>query len=524
MLTPAHFHGYQSTAVGHMLQHDRSMLWLGMGLGKTVITLTNIVQRIALGQIKAAIVFAPLRVCEAVWQKEALKWSHTKHLTFSKLTGKEKPRKRALFCKADVYLINYEKMNWLTETLLHFYIDKGNPLPFDMVVYDEISKLKDAQSVRFAGKKVDHDPKFIEVGPHSLEDYIKAGWTPKQLIAAGKMSKAWIEIAHGWKKIAPLFTYRAGLTGTPASNGYLDLFGQFLAVDDGARLSQFITHYKDNYFKGDFNGWGYEVTDPGKQLIHDQIEDITIEMAAEDYLELPECIYNDIMVDLPARARKAYKELEDELFTTLESGSEIEVSNTVSVFNKCLQLCNGSIYTDTETRASEAVHKAKLEALDDIVEEAAGQPILCSYSFIPDAERIMRRYNKKGFNVVNLTQAKASALPKIIDAWNSGKIQMLLGHPASMGHGVDGLQDTRSIIVWFGLNWSLELYEQMNKRIDRQGRFWVLMIHRILCNDSIDLIVADGLRRKDDTQAGLKAAMNRYRQGITTNALEHNFL
>lgn len=501
MLTPDNLHGYQRTANNHQLMQSRSMLWLGMGLGKTVVTLTTICQRKVAKQIRGTLVIAPLRVVHGVWEQEAKKWSHTSRLTFSKMVGNEKQRRKALFAKADVYLINYENLNWLTEELFRSYLDHGDSLPFDMVVYDEVSRMKNAGQYNFstfAGRKIDHDNPFE--------------------------GKRWVEIIRGWKEIAPRFTYRTGLTGTPASNGYLNLFGQFLAIDDGERLGKFITLFKNAYFKSDYNGWNFEVTEIGKAAIHDKIESITIEMAAEDYLELPACVINNIMVDLPAKARKAYKELEKELFTVLDSGSEIELSTKASVYNKCLQLCNGTVYTDTDTKASEAIHKAKLEALDDIIEEAAGQPVLCSYSYIIDAKRIMKRYNRKSFKVVNLTESKASALPKIIKAWNSGKIQLLLGHPASMGHGVDGLQHSGSIIVWFGLNWSLELYEQMNARIDRQGQTKTTVIHRILCNDSVDLVVADGLSRKDDTQNGLKAAMNRYRQGITTNELKLNFL
>lgn len=525
MLTPADFHGYQRTANGHQLQFPRSMLWLGMGLGKTVITLTTICQRKAVNQVTATLIIAPLRVVHGVWQKEARKWSHTQGLTFSKVVGTEKQRKQALFAKADVFLINYENLTWLTAMLLHYYIEKGEPLPFQMVVYDEISKMKNSTSVRMTGKRVDHEPQpTAEMGDFQLEDYVAQGWDVPAMINANLLTEPWVEVIKGWKELSHLFEYRTGLTGTPASNGYGDLFGQYLVIDDGMRLGAYKTHYQNNYFAPDYNGWNYQPTEPGKLAIEAKIADITIQMAAEDYLELPDCVDNLIMVDLPTKARRVYSELEKELFTVLDSGTEVEVLNKVSVYNKCLQLCNGSMITDTETGAVEAIHKAKLEALDDVVEEAAGNPILCSYTYTEDAERIFKRYNKKGFVVVNMTKSKASDLPQIISDWNSGLIQMIVGHPASMGHGIDELQNSGHILVWFGVPWSLELYMQMNSRLNRQGQTKVTVIHHILCNDTIDIMVLDGLRRKDDTEQGLKSAMKRYRDGITTNDLELTFL
>lgn len=493
-MIPQQLYDYQRECILHQLYNDDSMLWLQMGLGKTIITLTTIVDRMRAGQVNKTLIFGPLRVIQTVWAREAKKWSHTKHLQFSILHGTREKRLRALFIDADIYLCNYENMNWLTEQLIHYFISQDKPLPFQMVVYDEVSKLKSSTSRRMAG------------GTRDVID--KKGNEYKIKIT-------------GWRKIIKHFQYRTGLTGTPASNGYLDLHGQFLAVDGGQRLGEFISHYKNNYFTSDYNGWKYTPTDLGKQCIEKKISDITKKMDAADYLDLPEIKVTNMMVDLPSAARKAYQEIEKDLFTTLDSGSEIELFTRSSISNKCLQFCNGSPYLNTETYEYESLHDVKMDALEDVLEEAAGQPVLCSYTFKSDAKRIMKKFKK--YRPVNLTDAKSKDTEKIIDKWNSGKIKLLIGHPASMGHGIDGLQESGSILVWFGVNWSLELYEQMCGRLHRQGQKNPVSIIRILCNDTVDLAVADAINRKTDDQEGLKAALHRYRSGVTTNNLEVNF-
>jgi len=444
--------------------------------------------------VKKTIIFGPLRVIQAVWARESRKWTHTKHLRFSVIHGTKEKRARALFADADIYLINYENMNWLAEQLDHYYISQGKPLPFQMVVYDEVSKLKNSTALRVAG------------GNRDRKD------------GRGEIYK--IKIT-GWRKMINHFQYRTGLTGTPASNGYLDLHGQFLAVDGGVRLGEYITHYKDSYFVSDYNGWKYSPTDLGRQWIEHKISDITVKMDSRDYLDLPDVITTNMMVDLPASARKAYKEIEKQMFTQLDSGSEIEIFSKSSVSNKCLQFCNGSPYLSSESPEYEAVHDAKLDALEEVLEEASGSPVLCSYSFTADADRIMRRFKK--YRPVNLTKTKSADTEGVINRWNSGDIKLLVGHPASMGHGVDGLQDSGHTVVWFGINWSLELYDQLCGRIDRQGQTHPVSIIRILCNDTVDLAVADAIERKTDDQEGLKAALQRYRDGHTTNDLDVNF-
>lgn len=487
LLTPDLLHDYQRECVMHQLAHDDSMLWLQMGLGKTPITLTTIVDRMRAGLVRKTLIFGPLRVIQSVWSREAQKWSHTKHLRFSVMHGTKDKRSRALFANADIYLINYEAMNWLAETLDHYYLSQGKALPFQMVVYDEVSKLKNSTSMRMQGGKTDRTNR--------------------------RTGQTITEKKTGWRKIIPHFKYRTGLTGTPASNGYLDLHGQYLAVDGGQRLGEFITHYKNAYFVSDFKGWTYTPTELGKQAIEQNISDITVKMDAKDYLDMPEVKRTTMWVTMPDKARRAYKEVEKDMFTRLDSGSEVEVFSKSSVSNKCLQFCNGSVYLEAGSKEYEAVHDAKLDALEEILEEAAGSPVLCSYTFVPDAERIMKRFKK--YKPINLTKTKSADTGKVVDKWNRGEVKLLIGHPASIGHGLDGLQDSGSIVVWFGVNWSLELYDQMNGRIDRQGQTKPVSIIHILCEDSVDLAVIDSITRKDDTQEGLKTSLQRYREGRT---------
>jgi len=482
MLTPANLHDYQRQCIAHQLTHPESMLWLGMGLGKTAVTLSTIVDRMNAGQVQKTLIFGPLRVIQSVWAQEARKWSHTEHLRFSIVHGTKVKRTQKLFAPADVYLINYESMNWLADTLDHYYLSQGKPLPFQMVVYDEVSKLKNSTSLRMAGGN--RDRKDQHGNTHKIH-------------------------VTGWRKMLQQFSYRTGLTGTPASNGYLDLHGQYLSVDGGKRLGEYITHFRNSYFQSDFMGWSYSPTEMGKQLIEQKISDITVKMDSRDYLDMPEVITTNIMVDLPATARRAYDEVEAEMFTRLDNGEEIEVFSRSAVSNKLMQIINGSPYLEAGQPEYTETHDAKLDALGDVLEEAGGSPVLCSYTFKADADRIMKKF--KRYRPVNLTSESSRKTESIIEKWNNGGIKLMIGHAASMGHGIDGLQQAGHILVWFGLNWSLELNDQMQGRLDRQGQTSTVSIIRILCRDTVDLAVADAIERKTGDQEGLKNAIQRYR-------------
>lgn len=492
MLEPSQLHEYQKEAILHQLKCADSMLWLQCGLGKTVITLTTIVDRMRAGQVQKTLIFGPLRVVHSVWAREARGWSHAKHLRFSVIHGTKEKRLRALFADADVFLINYENMNWLAETLEHYYHDKE--FPFQMVVYDEVTRAKNASSLRMSGGNRDRKDRNGQL--HKIK-------------------------VTGWRKILGRFKYRTGLTGTPASNGYLDLHGQYLAVDGGQRLGQYVTHFKDSYFESDYMGWSYKPSESGKARIEQKIGDITIKMDACDYLDMPKTRIVNMMVDLPDTARRAYQEMEAQMFAKLDNGVELEVFSKNSISNKTLQIANGAAYLVAGGLEYEPMHDAKLDALEEVLEEAGGSPVLCSYTFKADAARIMERF--KAYKPVNLTEVSSKDTGKIIDKWNTGGIRLMVAHPSSCGHGLDKLQESGSIVVWFGLNWSLELYDQMNARLDRQGQKKSVSIIRILCRDTIDLAVADAIERKTDDQDGLKAALQRYRDGVTTNELNVNF-
>ena len=456
-------------AINHVVQHPSSMLWIDTGLGKTVVAETAFAHLQAHNYVRAALVLGPLRVVQSVWHAEAAKWEQLKHLRFSLIHGNSaQDRMRGLTRPADIYLMNYENLPWLLVQLKHYYIDRGTLLPFDFLIADEIPKLKNYETKR-------------------MEAIIP---------------------------MLPFFKYRTGLTGTPSSNGLEDLFGQYLVLDNGARLGMNYGMYLSNYFKkADQNGYKYEATPEGASYIYRQVSDITLNLRAADYLELPKTVINDIYVDMPRKYRKQYEELEMLMFTELENGAILEVNDPGARTNKCLQFSNGAVYTDTETKAWEPVHDLKLDALEDIVEEAGGEPILVAYNYKPDAKRIMARFPY----AKNLTGMSRDEFLQTLADWNEGKIRLLLGHPASMGHGVDGLQKRGHICVWFGLNWSLEYYMQLNARLDRQGQERSVIIHRIMCRGTADELVRDSLEIKGETQEGLRSAVDLYQSALSTN-------
>ncbi len=393
MLTPADFKDYQRAAALHQLYWEQSMIWLQMSLGKTVITLTTIVDRMAAGLVQKTLIFGPLRVVHSVWPTEALKWSHTRHLRCSVMAGSSSDRLRAMFADADIFLINYENMNWLARELDHYYLSQGKPLPFQFVVYDEVSKVKNSTSKRMGGGKTDRRDR------------------------AGNIYKIHLT---GWRTIIPHIRFATGLTGTPASNGYIDLHGQYLAVDKGVRLGEHITTYKEQYFTSDYNSWKWTPTHLGQKWIEEAISDITIKMDACDYLDMPDLNIENMLVDMPEEAYRNYKEMEKTMFTELDNGRELEVFSKSSVSNKCLQICNGSAYYAKQDNVQyEILHDAKLDALDEILEEAAGQPVLVGYSFVADAERIEKRFKK--YKPVNMTKTDAKLTRSVIDKWNAGK-------------------------------------------------------------------------------------------------------
>ena len=463
LLTPDILHDYQKRAVNFQCTHPATMLWLDMGLGKTVITLTSIAHLLNTGFLRGVVIVAPIRVIRLVWRQEAARWSHTKHLTFSMLTGTRDQRTRALLRPANVYLINYENLQWLAETLATYYTGKDKPLPFNGVVWDEISKCKNSSTQR-----------------------VKAV-----------------------KKILPHFDWTTGLTGTPASNGYKDLHGQYLVVDRGQRLGTSKTAFRGRFYKkaGPHKEVPYE---GAENEIKQLIGDITLEMSAEDYNKLPDIVVNDINIEMPENLRTLYDRMEKEFFIQLDSGKQVEMFNQAALTNKCLQFANGAMYPVAGMPLWEPIHDLKLEALEEIIDEAQGQQVLCAYGYRSDAERIMKRFAE--LRPINLTECKSEAsLNNAMARWASGDCPLMIGHPASMGHGIDGLQKRGHIVVWYGLNWSLDLYDQMNARIRRQGQGAPVICHRLMMLDTLDQAQAMALDEKAQTQAGLRNAVKQYR-------------
>lgn len=463
MLTPDLLHDYQKRAVNFQCSSPTTMLWLDMGLGKTPITLTSIAHLLACRFLRGVVIVAPIRVIRLVWRQEAMKWSHTRHLTFSMLTGTRDQRTRALLRPANIYLINYENLGWLAETLQTYFISKQRALPFDGVVWDEISKCKNSTTAR-----------------------VKAT-----------------------RKILPHFKWATGLTGTPASNGYQDLHGQYLVVDRGQRLGTSKTAFRSRFYRklGPHKEMPYE---GAENEIKQLIGDITLEMSAEDYNKLPDLVVNDISIEMPENLRTMYDRMEREFFILLDSGKEVEMFNQAALTNKCLQFANGAMYPVAGMPLWEAIHDLKLDALEEIIDESQGQQVLCSYAYRSDAERIMTRFAH--LRPINLTECKSeSALVNAMARWTSGDCPLMIGHPASMGHGIDGLQKAGHTIVWYGLNWSLDLYDQMNARIRRQGQGAPVICHRILMLDTLDQAQALALTEKASTQAGLRNAVKQYR-------------
>ena len=390
LLTPELMHGYQKKMVNFQCTRPHSMMWADMGLGKTITTLTSIVQLLNTGFLRGVIIVAPIRVIRLVWRQEAVKWEHTKHLRFSMVTGTKDQRTRALLRPADVYLINYENLRWLAETIQTYFVKKDRPLPFDGIVWDEISKMK-----------------------NSSTDRVKAV-----------------------RKILDPFLWSTGLTGTPASNGYKDLHGQYLVVDKGQRLGTSKTAFRTRFYRkvGPFKEIPYDDTE---EQIKKLIGDITLEMSAEDYNPLPDLMVNDVEIEMPEALRARYEQMEREFFVQLDSGTTVEVFNQASLTNKCLQFSNGAMYPVAGMPLWEPVHDMKLDALEDILDEAQGSPVLCSYAYRSDAERIMTKF--KHLRPINLTECKSEAsLTNAMHRWKIGDCALMIGHPASMGHARTG--------------------------------------------------------------------------------------
>lgn len=450
-------HDYQKYVIEYIEKHPVSAVFLDMGLGKTSITLTAI-NNLLLDYfaVHKVLVIAPLRVAKNTWSAEINKWDHLNDLKYSIVVGTPAERKNALKAAADIYIINRENIPWLTEYM-------GAAFDFDMVVIDELSSFKNYQAKRF---------------------------------------KALMKVRPSVKRIV-------GLTGTPSSNGLMDLFAEFKLLDMGERLGRFIGQYRNTYFMPDKrNGqviFSYKPLPGAEDTIYIKISDITISMKAADHLKMPKLVTTDYEVTLSEKEQRKYKELKDNMVLQL-SDDEITAANAASLSNKLCQMANGAIYDDD--KAVIHVHDRKLDALEDVIESMNGKPVLVAYWFKHDYDRIADK-----LKTLSIPFEKLDTIGSI-EKWNNGKIPVALIHPASAGHGLN-LQDGGSALVWFGLTWSLELYQQTNARLYRQGQNSdTVVIMHIAAKGTIDEQILKALKKKDSTQSALIDAVKAEIGGI----------
>lgn len=442
MLCRDDLHDYQKRTVKFIVNKKRCQLWLGLGCGKTISTLTALVDLSDSLAVAKTLVVAPLRVANSVWKQESQNWQHTKHLKINVCTGSEKARISALSSNADVYVINRENVTWLVK---HY----AKKWPFDCVVIDEASSFKSNSSQRF----------------------------------------------KALKRVLPETTHMVLLTGTPSPNGLLDLWSQVYLVDAGATLGKTYTSYKQRFFESDYMGYKFTPKNGSDEKIHALIEPFTLSMTANDYLELPDKLLHVEPIELKANVLKSYAEFERECIAELD-GEEIEALNAAALAGKLLQWANGAVYTDERKNYSE-LHTSKLDALAELIEDNPSENILVAYNYKSDLERLTKRFK----NAVVLDKN-----PDTITRWNNGEIPLLLAHPASAGHGLN-LQKGGNVIVWFGLNWSLELYQQFNGRLYRQGQQKPVRIIHLVASGTIDEKVMTVLQMKDVTQQKLIDAL-----------------
>ncbi|MCI9379309.1 MAG: DEAD/DEAH box helicase [Eubacterium sp.] len=443
-------HRYQQYAIDFIVRNPIAAILLDMGMGKTSLALMAInklmYEEFEVGKV---LIIAPLRVAKNTWPAEIEKWEPLKGLRYSVIVGTPTQRKKALMADADIYIVNRENLTWLAE-------DSGIPFDFDMVVIDELSSFKSWQAKRF-----------------------------KSLM-----------------KVRPLARRIVGLTGTPSSNGLMDLFAEFKVLDMGERLGRFIGQYRLNYFKPDrMNGpivYSYKPLPGAEEKIYDRISDITISMKAADYLDMPELIVSEYPVYMSAKEREIYDAMKENLIVQ-ELESEVTAANAASLSGKLSQMANGAVYSDDG--AVIQIHDRKLEALEDIIESACGKPLMVAYWYKHDYSRIAERLSRLGVEYEKM-DSDAS-----IKKWNARELPVALVHPASSGHGLN-LQGGGCAMVWFGITWSLELYQQIVARLWRQGQdSRTVTVQHIITKGTIDERIVKALQSKDTSQAALIEAV-----------------
>lgn len=433
---------YQTYCTDYIIRHPYCGIFLDMGCGKSIITLTALwLLALDCFDIGKILIIAPKRVAEDTWPKEIKKWEHLTGLTYSLVLGSKKQREEALLKKAAIYIINRENVVWLVE---------NHPWDFDTLVIDELSSFKSNKAERF----------------------------------------------KALKKVRPKTQRVIGLTGTPAPNSLLDLWPQMFLLDMGERLGRFIGGYRDRFFRPDKRNkeiiYSYKPREGAEESIYQLINDICISMKAVDFLDMPDKLCNRIEVSMDKKEKELYKEFKRDMIITLK-GDEIDAINAAGLSNKLLQMANGAVYGENKKVVS--IHDKKLDALEDLIEAANGKPLLVAYWYKHDLARISNRFDVRTIQT-----------SKDIDDWNEGKIPVALIHPASAGHGLN-LQEGGSTIIWFGLTWSLELYQQLNARLWRQGQKHTVVIQHIVTTGTHDEDVMRALENKDTRQSALIAAV-----------------
>lgn len=475
-------HGYQTKGIRHILQNPYAAEFLDMGLGKTVITLTAIATLLDRCKIRGVLIVAPKRVCELTWPTEIGKWDHTRYLTVTQIIGspvskeikkgkkviRTKPSEKAIHSLSlvkDIYLVNYEILPELAT-----WMEAQKELPWDMIVWDESSKMKSASARRFKLMKP----------------------------VLGRLSRGVL------------------LSGTPAPQSYEDLWSQFYLLDRGERLGQFVSHFRDRYFQTvDRYGYVKKLRPGAARTIEGKISDLTLCLKAEDYLSMPKLVHTVVDVPLSKKTMEQYEEFEREMFIQLESGEGVEALNAASLSSKCRQFTSGAIYRARELdemgkpigpREWDEIHDAKLDALEEVIEGACGNPVLVAYEFQHELTRLQKRWPKATW----LGGGADSA--KIVRDWDAGKIQVLLAHPASIGHGLN-LQYGGNRLIFTSGTWSLELYEQTVCRFYRQGQTKPVLVYHLRVPRTADVAVGVAIGKKAKSQAALLAALKAYRSG-----------
>jgi len=438
-------HDYQGRAVKMMISQGAVGLFLDPGLGKTSICLAALKVLRSAGYFRKALIIAPLRPMYSTWPAEVYKWEDFNDFTYAIIHGSEKAER--LRCDVELYFVNPEGLKWL--------LSQPNLPEWDTLIVDESTKFKDSGTQRFR--------------------YLKG--------------------------ILPKFRRRWILTGTPIPNGLMDLFGQLYILDRGRSLGAYITHYRKEFFEqSGWNKWDWTPQHGAFERIIEKIQPLILQLSAEDYLQMPELSFHDVPVELPPDARAIYKSVEDDFLAQLADPEKLIVAaNAAAAGTKCRQIANGAVYTDADHNW-EVIHAEKLDALEDLLEELNGHPVLVLYEYRHDFERLLRRFP----TAVSLKSGDVSA---IVDRFNNGDIPLLVGHPASMGHGLN-LQGSCHHVIWFGITWNLEHYDQAIARVYRQGQKNHVMVYHIIAKDTKDEDVAAVLTQKDKTQQDLLKALS----------------